>query len=293
MIDLKQEEEKQPLQKLLYVDGLNFVRNFFLNMNFWDLDSAFENIKRFVEAAYNTGYDVEVFIDSGIQSKETLDMWIKKREESLKTCSMDCPACITAFLGEMFRNLKIKVHYCLEDKSDTMACFADHFGADIMSNSTEFVRYKQRKFNLFKAFEINKVTGKLILTHRKPFQHNDGQKFISDKLHPILKEYPLLPEVRNYAQYYRSSPTNITKYTGNLHGLIKPLRQVFYRIMNVNFEVFEIYLYWDLQNDQPAWVKEFVKPADENLLNQLNPLFNNITSIIDFFIDELVRPALR
>eukprot|EP00347_Sterkiella_histriomuscorum_P018214 403346355 len=270
--DHKQEEEKQSQQRLLYVDGLNFIRNFFLNMNFWDLDSANENIKRFIEAANNTGYEVEVFIDAGIQSEELLKRWIERREDIVKTCVMDCPTCITAFVGEMFRNLNIKIHYTVVDKSDTLACFANHYGADILSASTDFVRYRGLKYKIYRQFEIDKTTNKLILTERKPFKHKQHPKFILKKLPTTLQQYPLLKEVFEEKKYYRGSPTNLTKYTGNLHGLLKPLRQVFYRIMNVNFEVYEIYPYWDLRNDQPAWVKEFVKPADENLLNQFSPL---------------------
>eukprot|EP00347_Sterkiella_histriomuscorum_P020929 403335913 len=284
--DFKKQEKKF---KLLYVDALNYARVFFLNQNFWDLDSAQENIKRFVEAAYNSCYKVEVFIDAGKKSEEVLNKWYERRERQVETCIMEVPTCVTAFIGEMFRNLQVPVHYSVVDNDDTLACFANHYGADVLSGDTDFLRYRGRKYKIYKDFKIDESSQKLVLTERSPFKHRKP-KYLLKKLPQTINQYPLLKEVFEDGRYYRGSPTSLTKYTGNLHQLIKPLRQVFYRIMKVDFEVFELYPDWDHKNNSPFWIEEYVKPADNNLLNQLRPLFENITSMIDYFINDLVRP---
>ncbi len=57
---------------MLYIDALNFSRRFFTDKNFWNLRKPFYKIRKFVEVARNSGYELEVFIDAGIQTDETL-----------------------------------------------------------------------------------------------------------------------------------------------------------------------------------------------------------------------------
>ena len=62
-------ESKQ--QKLLYVDGLNFADSFFQrDGSFWKLEQAKGLLDEFVEAARNSGWHIEVFIDAGMSSLE-------------------------------------------------------------------------------------------------------------------------------------------------------------------------------------------------------------------------------
>eukprot|EP00347_Sterkiella_histriomuscorum_P001643 403371235 len=288
--DKKRSKQMFQSQKL-FVDALNYARNFFLNQNFWDLDSAQENVKRFVNAAIKTGYSVEVFIDDGQQSEEVVQKWIFRRELQVKTCKMEVPTCLTALIGEMFRNLNVPVHYSVVDNDDTLACFANHFGAYILSADTDFLRYKGRKYEIFKGYEIDPKTNELILIQRKYFKHKHP-RVLFKQLPQTLSELPLLREVFANGKYVRGSPSSLTRFTGNLQELIRPLRQVFYRIMKVDFEVLEIYPYWDHQSDKTSWIEIYVKPADDVLFNRLQPLFSDITSLIDYFIHDVVRPKL-
>eukprot|EP00347_Sterkiella_histriomuscorum_P024134 403332193 len=267
--DKKRSKQMFQSQKL-FVDALNYARNFFLNQNFWDLDSAQENVKRFVNAAIKTGYSVEVFIDDGQQSEEVVQKWIFRRELQVKTCKMEVPTCLTALIGEMFRNLNVPVHYSVVDNDDTLACFANHFGAYILSADTDFLRYKGRKYEIFKGYEIDPKTNELILIQRKYFKHKHP-RVLFKQLPQTLSELPLLREVFANGKYVRGSPSSLTRFTGNLQELIRPLRQVFYRIMKVDFEVLEIYPYWDHQSDKTSWIEIYVKPADDVLFNRLQP----------------------
>jgi hypothetical protein len=65
----------------LYFDALNYARRFFCDLNFWNLDKPFNKIKKFVAAAHNAGWHLEVFIDAGIQTKEALDKWKTRRAQ--------------------------------------------------------------------------------------------------------------------------------------------------------------------------------------------------------------------
>jgi hypothetical protein len=52
-----------------------------VNLDFWDLKTPMEKIKKFVKAAKNKGWIIEVFIDAGMSTEEAHEKWIKRREE--------------------------------------------------------------------------------------------------------------------------------------------------------------------------------------------------------------------
>ena len=46
---------------------------------------------------------------------------------------MNVPTCLGTLLGDMFRGNKVPVYYSDVDNDDTMAAYANYYGADILS----------------------------------------------------------------------------------------------------------------------------------------------------------------
>jgi len=117
--------ETQEGPYLLYMDALNYSRRFFTDLNFWDLQKPFRKIKKFVKAVERTGWMLEVFIDAGIQTKETMDKWKTRRAEQVRKCKLDVPPGLAVIYGDMFRALGVKVYYSEVDNDDTIAAYAE------------------------------------------------------------------------------------------------------------------------------------------------------------------------
>jgi hypothetical protein len=67
------------------MDGLNYGREFFnIKGNFWTLSESRVLVREFVEAASNSGWKLEVFIDAGISSKEGEKKWLTRREADVR-----------------------------------------------------------------------------------------------------------------------------------------------------------------------------------------------------------------
>eukprot|EP00347_Sterkiella_histriomuscorum_P010085 403338736 len=275
--------------KLLYVDALNFSRGFFKDQNFWNRRAAFSKVRKFVEAAINSGYQLEVYIDAGKQTHEAQEKWRTRREAQLRKCELNVPTCLSTLLGDMFRGNKVPVYYSDVDNDDTLAAFANYYGADILSQDKDFYRYMNRKFEIFSSYQV--VNGRLILEKSQKFRHPKPRQLL-DPLPNTYPYYPIVERIIVEKEYIRGCPSALTKFTGNLHYLIKPLRQVFYTKMGINFEVFECYPEWDSQNERVYWVEEYVKPAGKFLMSVYLPIFNNIRELINQFKEHLKRPDI-
>ena len=68
---------------------------------------------------------LEVFIDAGIQTKETMDKWKTRRAEQVRKCKLDVPPGLAVIYGDMFRALGVKVYYSEVDNDDTIAAYAE------------------------------------------------------------------------------------------------------------------------------------------------------------------------
>lgn len=60
-------------------------------------------------------------------------------------------------LGEMFKREGVLVHFSVVDNDDTIASFAYHDGAAILSGDSDFYRYGH-PFEMYKDFEYCKKT---------------------------------------------------------------------------------------------------------------------------------------
>ena len=76
-------------------------------------------------------------------------------------------------------------------------------------------------------------------------------------LDPLPKTFDYYPNADIILQhkphsYMRGCPSALTKHTGNMHVLIRPLRQAFYALIGIQLEnchekrgVLEMFPYWD------------------------------------------------
>ena len=137
------------------MDALNFSRSFFKDLNFWDLNKPFRLIKNFVQAVQRTGWHLEVFIDAGIQTKETMAKWRSRRAEQVRKCKLDVPPGLAVIYGDMFRENGIKVHYSEVDNDDTIAAYAEYNKAHVLSGDKDYYRYLEATFPIYSGFEIS------------------------------------------------------------------------------------------------------------------------------------------
>ena len=55
----------------------------------------------------------------------------------------------------MFQNAGIKLHYSVIDNDDTLAAYAQFYGADILSRDKDFMRYRKRSYKIYSDFVID------------------------------------------------------------------------------------------------------------------------------------------
>ena len=57
--------------------------------------------------------------------------------------------------GDMWKAMKIKVHYSEVDNDDTQAAYAEKHHAYVLSGDKDFYRYTQAKFPIYCDYEIS------------------------------------------------------------------------------------------------------------------------------------------
>lgn len=72
---------------------------------------------------------------------------------------------------------------------------------------------------------------------------------------------------------------------GNLHGLIKPMRQSFYLKIGLTDPIPESYPEYNKETREVYWVKEVVVPSDEN-----NWMLEDPVKTLDYFLSKVTRP---
>lgn len=250
--DRKQGPKGRPL---LYVDALNFSRRFFTDLNFWDLQKPFSKIRKFVTAAINSGWHIEVFIDAGIQTKETLQKWKIRRELQVRKCKLDVPPGLAIIYGDMWKANKVKVHYSEVDNDDTLAAFAHRDKAFVLSGDKDFYRYTEATFTIFSDFEIK--MGHLVMQESQYFRHPKPRMLINPV--PMThKVYPTIARLFSSGDYFKGCPSSLTRFTGNLHRLCKPIRQAFYESLMLTFGVQESFIDWNPELEETYWTFELV-----------------------------------
>jgi hypothetical protein len=64
------------------------------------------------------------------------------------------PPCLSIIYGDMWRALKVPVHYSDIDNDDTIAAYAEANKVPIMSGDKDFYRYRGARFPIYADYEI-------------------------------------------------------------------------------------------------------------------------------------------
>jgi len=273
----------------LYIDILNFKQRFFrCHLSDWEADykNAKQKVKVFVKAAKNSNYEISVFVDQTISTKEAAQKWKMRRTRDLEKESVKMlPG--TKLIGDFFRSHKIPVHYSTVDNDDTIATFAHRDGADILSADRDFFRYRTRDnktkpFRIFSNFFVQQ--GKLMLeAHEGTKKEDTAYREILDPP-PLTHQNPFIgalndlddarlmlveiKETKANKCYIRGLSTCLTKDFENLQLTVKPLRQAVYSRLQLG-TVHEVYPTWE---NKVTWFSEDTveDPALDELLD--NPI---------------------
>jgi predicted nucleic acid-binding protein len=77
----------------------------------------------------------------------------------VKKCKLDVPNGLAIIYGDMWKALKIKLHYSEVDNDDTLAAYAQKHKASVLSGDKDFYRYRDGTFPIYSDYEI--VMGRL------------------------------------------------------------------------------------------------------------------------------------
>ena len=196
--------------KLLYIDGLNFADYFFeRNGSFWAIERARTLVQEFLAAAKNSHFHIEVFIDYGQSTEETMTKWKTRREDDVRLGRLGMMPGIQWVLGQLFIDEGIKVHYSDIDNDDTLAAYAHAHGASILSEDKDFFRYKNNNYRVYKDFDV--VKGKLHLKTKHFIVHPDCRDLILDPLPNTFNNFPFLELLGRTKEFKKGSPSPLTK----------------------------------------------------------------------------------
>lgn len=237
--------------KLLYIDGLNFQEEFGLAMKVWNVAFANKKISEFVDAANASGYQLKVFIDAGIETEETLEKWMKRRECHVEQEKRGVPQGSQLILGALFKKHNVEIHYSPSncDNDDFIAGYAHRDGADILSNDKDFFRYKGSRFVVYGSFHID--NGKLKLRKKKIPEHIlkkiDCDRSILNEIPESDVKYPGFVDVVKNRRYLRGAPSALVKLLGNPHKRTRDIRRAIYCKLGVKDDILESWPSWDVK----------------------------------------------
>jgi hypothetical protein len=153
----------------------------------------------------------------------------------------------------MFKELRIKVHYSEVDNDDTIAAYAEAHGASLLSGDKDMFRYSKAIFPIYYDYEVN--GGYLDLMRSPDFKHPKPRKLL-DPLPITHHTYPNISRLLKTGEFEKGCPSSLTKFTGNLHTLCRPLRQAFYYALGVKGHVKESFIEWNPEKEDTYWSKD-------------------------------------
>ncbi|KAI8918998.1 hypothetical protein DFJ77DRAFT_507846 [Powellomyces hirtus] len=249
--------------KPLYVDALNYADMFFdPKALHWEWLDAITRISHFVTFARNANYRLVVFIDAAIQSPEAILKWRSRRAREVRTQTRTMPLGVSSLIGDAFRKCGVRVLYSLDaDNDDTLAAYAHHDRAALLSRDQDMFRYIGSTFTVYDDFDMNYTTQTLRL-HRATQRHVRHPRPIPDlaSLPATLERDFQLCEMRN-GKYIRGAPSALVKKLGNLHIPVRPLRQALYKRLGQD-HVLETFPTWSTPDDQVVWDETLVAADD-------------------------------
>ena len=256
------------------MDGMNFAGGFFgytKRPGVWNITASFKRVAKLVEAAERSQIMLKCFLDDTAPSEEASKKWKTRRVREIRAGEKNVPQGSGILLGDMFRELGIEVYYSdVADNDDTLAFYAQHDGADVLSGDKDMFRYVGSTFKVYDSWHFSKQ-GELILKEKKFVE-------ISEK---DLREIGPLPRLKDRVSHTfggvvkRGTVTCLTRRLGlSPHRVITPLRHALYNSLGVTGPIAE---HW------PEWVNNHVEWYEKSDIYPER-------STDDYMIDLLQRP---
>mmetsp|Transcript_2305 Transcript_2305/g.3481 ORF Transcript_2305/g.3481 Transcript_2305/m.3481 type:complete len:434 (-) Transcript_2305:42-1343(-) len=243
-------------QKVLYMDAANFSASFFPMWRRWDLNQASMYAQRFCSACKNSGYKVVAFFDQNMLTTEAQKKWRKRREREVRRGERTVPQGCLRLVGDMLAENGMAIRYSVEaDNDDTVASWAQHDGASVLSGDNDFLRYRNATYTLYSDFSIKKR--KLVLLKQVGVRKSSWRDIIVPP--PETGSCNPFRDCVEQGTYLRGSPSPLAEL-GNIHIRIRPLRAALYHSLGLDSveEEFPVRDY----NKQCVWDKKAVKPNE-------------------------------
>jgi hypothetical protein len=163
-------------RNLLYMDAMNFAREFFCHADHAaSILGAHKKISSFCMAAEKSGWTVVAFIDMACVSEEAMTKWKQRREREIRMMERRMPQGMSLMMGDAFHACGVEVRFSAEaDCDDTIASHAQLDGAQVLSQDSDFFRYKGASYTVFQGFTI--VKGQLALIPHERSSIKPGTK---------------------------------------------------------------------------------------------------------------------
>ena len=97
--------------------------------------------------------------------------------------------------------------------------------------------------------------------------------------------YPTIKRLKETGEFMKGCPSALTKYTGNLHELCRPLREAFYYRVGIKGTVTESFIEYHVMRKNTFWSKTYVYPDSRHLA-----LLDDPIAAVEFFLPSLSRP---
>jgi len=244
-------------KRLLYVDAANFTTKFFPLRQRWNLKSASKNVKLFCHAVTASRWTMVAFLDQAAMTAEAQVKWRTRRQREVRKGERKVPQGALRLLGDMLAENGVGVRYSTEaDNDDTLASHAHVDGASILSQDSDFLRYRNANYDIYKDFTIHK--GKLVLVKQDTVRKASWRNIIVPP--PATGESNPFRECFEENTYVRGSPSPLVQL-GNLHVHVRPLRAALYAHLQLD-EVEEEFPVLG-ENKTCIWDKQVVR-ADES-----------------------------
>ena len=266
--------------KKLYVDGLNVATSLGFGSKWWNIEEPRQGVKKFVEAARNSGYELKVFIDAGIQSAEAMEKWKSRRENDVLCEKVGVITCMSSLLGELFTHNGVEVLYSPQDADcdDCIAYFAQRDGADILSQDADFFRYEGKEYDLYGTFRYENE-GITLSLRKTVLKLPEPRQFFKEEPH-MHATNPVFGLAKDVHILKRGVPSSLVKMLGNVHAHLSTLRASVYYNLGISEPVTEMWPEWDGQQNQVVWRKSSNTPTDmwkASLLTQPSTHYNLVS----------------
>jgi len=157
-------------------------------------------------------------------------------------------------LGEVFRKCGVPVNFSLDaDNDDTLYSHAYHRNAAILSGDRDMLRYINPRGQLRIFSSCSMKDGEVKLESQKETHSSSSPRQILTPPPKTCSHDPSFVRVKEDKLYRRGTPSPLTRYFGNFHETVRPLREALYSKLGFPAEIKEIYPVWDESGRQVLW----------------------------------------